>query len=194
MNYAEIKKYDVGLRPHPRFFNQQKLAAYKPLLGEMIDSVEAYCNINHKPLPKYNIETKSDPATDNTYHPSPSIFVELLVKVILEKKITDRVIIQSFDPRTLQYLHEHYPNFKTALLVEDFDKKTFAVQLKNLGFIPTIYSPAYSLVTPLLVKQCKDAGIALLPWTVNDLPKIIELKQMGVDGVISDFPNLFQQL
>lgn len=194
MDYDEVKRFDVGLCPHPRFPKQQKLAVVKPLLADMIDAVEQYCISHQKPLPNYNIETKSHPETDDLYHPRPAEFVELLVAVIKEKKIEKRVIIQSFDPRTLQYLHEHYPEFKTALLVEDFDKKIFALQLKDLGFIPTIYSPAYSLVTPLLVKQCHDAGIQLLPWTVNDPEKIRELKKMGVDGVISDYPDLFGQL
>jgi len=194
MDYAQVKKFDVGLRPHPRFPKQQKLAVAKPLLSDMINAVEQYCAANHRKLPFYNIETKSQPATDDQYHPRPPEFVELLVAVIKEMKIESRAIIQSFDPRTLQYLHEHYPEFKTALLIEDFDKKTFALQLKDLGFIPTIYSPAFSLVTPLLVKQCKDAGISLIPWTVNELEKIKELKKMGVNGVISDFPDLFAQL
>ncbi len=194
MDYDEVKKFDVGLRPHPRFPKQQKMAAVKPLLSDMIDAVEQYCIANHKPLPQYNIETKSQPATDDQYHPKPAEFVELLVAVVKEKKIVSRVIIQSFDIRTLQYLHEHYPEFKTALLVEAFDKKTFALQLKDLGFIPTIYSPDYSLVTPLLVKQCRDVGISLIPWTVDDLAKIKELKKMGVNGVISDFPDLFAGL
>lgn len=194
MDYAEVKKYDVGLRPHPRFPQQQKIAAVKPLLSEMIDAVEQYCTANHKPLPQYNIETKSQPATDDQYHPRPAEFVELLVAVIKEKKIEQRVILQSFDIRTLQYVHAHYPDLKTALLVEDFDKKIFALQLNDLGFIPTIYSPHFSLVTPLLVKQCRDAGISLIPWTVNDLEKIKELKMMGVNGVISDFPDLFSRL
>lgn len=194
MDYSEVEKYDVGLRPHPRFPKQQRVAAHKPLLSDMISAVESYCTSNHKPLAHYNIETKSQAATDNIYHPAPAEFVELLVAVILEKKVTERVTIQSFDIRTLQYLHEHYPAIKTALLIEDFDKKSFALQLKDLGFIPTIYSPAYQLVTPLLVKQCKDAGILLLPWTVNDLEKIKELKAMGANGVISDYPDLFSQL
>jgi len=194
MNYAEVRKFDVGMRPHPRFPAQKKMAAYKPLLSEMIDSVEHFCQVNHTPLAQYNIETKTQPATDDQYHPKPAEFVELLVAVIMEKKIMDRVTIQSFDPRTLQYLHEHYPSFKTALLVEDFDKKPFALQLKELGFIPTVYSPSEILITPLLVKQCKDAGIGLLPWTVNSIERIRELKKMGVTGVISDFPDLFAKL
>lgn len=191
MQYAEVKKYDVGQKPHPRFPKQQKLPVHKPLLADMIDSVETYCRIHKKPLPRYNIETKNQPATDGQYHPGPAEFVELLVGVINQKGILDRVIIQSFDPRTLQYLHEKYPLIKTALLIEEDDTKPFALQLQNLGFIPSVYSPAHTLVTPLLVKQCRDAGIGLIPWTVNDLMRIKELKKMGVTGVITDYPDLF---
>ncbi len=191
MDYAEIKKYDVGMKLHPRFPQQQKIKAVKPLLNDVVDSVEAYTS-SHKLKPlQYNIETKCSPAGDDIYHPKPAEFVDLLMAVIKNKKIEDRVIIQSFDPRSLQYLHEHYPTIKTALLIEVFDKKTFALQLKNLGFIPTIYSPANELVTPLLVKQCHDAGIKIIPWTVNDAAKIKELRTLGVDGIISDYPNLF---
>ncbi len=70
-------------------------------------------------------------------------------------------------------------------------KKSFALQLKDLGFIPTIYSPAYQLVTPLLVKKCHDAGIKLIPWTVNDKTEINRLNNLGADGIITDYPNLF---
>ncbi len=194
MTYAEVLKMDVGKKVHPRFPDQQKMTAVKPTLLQMIDSVDAYCLGKKLPLPNFNIETKSQPATDEIFHPDPETFVDILVAVLETKNIINRVTIQSFDIRTLQYLHKKYPAYTTALLVEDDDKKTFALQLKDLGFIPGIYSPAYNLVTPLLVKQCHDAGIRLIPWTVNDLEKIRQLKMMGVDGVISDFPNLFGKL
>ncbi len=191
MTFDEIKRYDVGLKQHPRFSQQQKLAAHKPLLSEVIDSAEAKTNALNLPAIYYNIETKSKPETDGIYHPKPDVFVDLIMAVILSKHIEERVIIQSFDIRTLQYLHVKYPSIKTALLIEDFDKKQFALQLKNLGFIPTIYSPENSLVTPLLVRQCKEFGIKLIPWTVNEAAKIEALKAMGVDGIISDYPNLY---
>ena len=191
MTFDETKCYDVGLKPHPRFSQQQKLAAHKPLLSEVIDSAEAKTNALNLPAVYYNIETKSKPETDGIYHPKPDVFVDLIMAVILSKHIEERVIIQSFDIRTLQYLHVKYPSIKTALLIEDFDKKQFALQLKYLGFIPTIYSPENSLVTPLLVRQCKDLGIKLIPWTVNEVAKIEALKAMGVDGIISDYPNLY---
>lgn len=194
MSYAETMKYDVGLKPHPRFPVQQKIAVHKPRLADVIDSAESYTKEKGLEPVQYNIETKSRPATDGIYHPKPAEYVELIMAVIKEKKIEKRVIIQSFDIRTLQYLHEHYPPVKTAYLLEPPATLSFAEQVKALGFIPAVYSPDYTLVTPLLVKQCKKLGIKLIPWTVDSLPKMKELKKMGVDGIISDYPNLFSKL
>ena len=191
MNYEEVKQYDVGLKPNPRFPHQQKMHAVKPLLKDVIDSVEAYTSLHKKAPVFYNIETKCSPEGDGIYHPQPAEFVELIMTIIKAKKIEERVIIQSFDIRSLQYLHEHYPSIKNSLLIEDIDKRPFAQQLKALGFIPTIYSPEYSLVTPLLVKQCHDTGVRLIPWTVDDKVEIDRLKKMGVDGIITDYPDLF---
>lgn len=190
MNYAEVKTYDVGIKPHPRFPQQQKIKTYKPLLADMFDSIVHAMMTMKRPPVRYNIETKCTPEGDGIYHPGPAEFVELLMAVIKEKDIAMYTTIQSFDIRTLQYLHEHYPDMQTALLVED--KKSFALQLKDLGFIPTIYSPDYVLVTPLLVKQCHDVGIKIIPWTVNDKAEMARLKNLGVDGIISDYPNLYE--
>lgn len=189
MNYDEIKKYDVGIKPHSRFPSQQKMHVYKPLLADVIDSVTAHLASIKRGNVYYNIETKSTAAGDDIEHPKPAEFVDLLMNVIKEKKMDQWVIIQSFDIRTLQYLHKNYPAIKTSLLLED--KKSFAQQLKDLGFIPNVYSPDYHLVTPLLVQQCHDAGIKIVPWTVNDKETIRKLQKLGVDGIISDYPNLF---
>ncbi len=194
MNYDEVKMYDVGLKKHPRFLDQTKVAVAKPLLSDMIDAAEKYSKAMHKQPIRYNIETKSDPKTDGQYHPLPAEFVELIVAVIQSKKVADRTIIQSFDIRALQYIHQKYPSIKTALLIEDFDKKSFKEQLSLLGFTPTIYSPHFSLATPNLIEDCKKNQIKIIPWTVNDLATIQQLKKMGVDGIISDFPNLFSKL
>lgn len=191
MNYSEVKNFDVGLKLHPLFLKQQKVKAVKPLLVELIDSVETYCKNKNLPLPLYNIETKTQPNTDHIYHPEPCDFIDLLMNAIFSKKIKERVTIQSFDFRTLQYLHQHYPNIKTAMLIEDFDKRSFTQQLNDLGFIPDIYSPSYSLVTPLLVQNCHEKGIKIIPWTVNTKEAISRLKSIGVDGIITDYPNLF---
>jgi glycerophosphoryl diester phosphodiesterase len=191
MLYSEVKKYDVGQKAHPRFLQQQKIKANKPLLTEVIDSVEMHAKTNNKQPLFYNIETKIQPQTDNVYHPEPQEFVDLIMAVILEKKIQNRVIVQSFDSRSLQYLHQKYPSVKTALLVEAFDKKSFEKQIEDLGFTPTIYSPAQELVDLNLVQECRSKKIKLIPWTVNDLETIRRFVALGVDGIITDYPNLF---
>jgi glycerophosphoryl diester phosphodiesterase len=192
MTYDEVKKYDVGMKPHPRFPQQQKIAVSKPLLSDVLDSIQQYMMGGKRPFPFYNIETKTVPAGDGIYHPKPAEFVELLMEVIKDRGIQDRVIIQSFDFRTLQYLHQKYPAIRTAMLIEDFDKRGLDAQLKALGFSPTIYSPAYPLVSDDLVKKCHEQNIKIIPWTVNDKEKIAEMKKMGVDGIISDYPDLFK--
>jgi glycerophosphoryl diester phosphodiesterase len=77
------------------------------------------------------------------------------------------------------------------MLIEDYDKRDLDVQLNSLGFLPAIYSPAYQLVTEELIKNCHKRNIKIIPWTVNDKTNIEKLKAMGVDGIISDYPNLF---
>ncbi len=193
MTFAETQQYDVGLKPHPRFPQQQKIAVHKPSLAAMFDSVKTYMMTRRRPFPYFNIETKTQPATDNIYHPAPEAFVDMLMKVIDEKQFRDFVTIQSFDIRTLQYLHKKYPTVSTALLIEDYDKRSLQEQLKTLGFTPSIYSPHYSLITDDLIKKCHEQKIKVIPWTVNDKKEIERLKAMGVDVIISDYPNLFNE-
>lgn len=193
MTYLETQQYDVGMKPYPRFPQQKKVKATKPLLSDVITQAEAYAVSKDWPKPLYNIETKCKPSTDNVYHPAPGEFVEILMAVIKEKKIEDRVIIQSFDPRTLQIIHRKYPHIKTALLIEDFDKRPLDEQLQQLGFIPTIYSPAFSLVNEALLTSCHQKQMKVIAWTVNDKARIERLKTMGIDGIITDYPNLFAE-
>lgn len=193
MDYDSIKTFDVGLKPHPNFPQQQKLAAIKPLLSDVFDSVKAYITLHNRPYPFFNIETKCTPATDNIYHPAPPEFVDRLMEIIIGKKMEQQVIIQSFDFRSLQYLHQHYPFMKTAMLIEGSDRRSFEEQIHDLGFVPTIYSPENSLVNKTLIEKCHQQNIKVIPWTVNDVKKINELKTLGTDGIISDYPNLFNQ-
>src|SRR5688572_25180884 len=106
MTYEQVKTFDVGMKPHPRFAKQQKMKVVKPLLSDVIDNVKEYMKTSRRPFPYYNIETKTNPEFDGVFHPKPEEFVELLMALIREKGIEEQVIIQSFDFRTLQYLHQ----------------------------------------------------------------------------------------
>ena len=146
-------------------------------------------DVGLKPHPRF---PKSEPLTDGVFHPKPAEFVALLLKVIQSKGISERVIIQSFDFRTLRIIHEHYPAIKTAALVADRKLQPDSV-VTSLGFSPTLYSPEFSMVDKELVDLCHSKGMKILPWTVNSAAQIRRLKEMGVDGIISDFPDLFRE-
>ena len=79
------------------------------------------------------------------------------------------------------------------MLVEGTNKNSFKKQLKDIGFIPTIYSPEHILVTQNLIEECHQQNIKIIPWTVNDKKEIDRLKALGVDGIITDYPNLFNE-
>jgi glycerophosphoryl diester phosphodiesterase len=194
LDYAAVQTWDVGLKPHPRFPQQEKTPAKKPLLTDVIDAVEAYIRMHNLPSVQYNIETKSDPEGDDSYHPKPAEFVNLVLAVIQRKGIAPRTIIQSFDVRTIQLVHKQYPQLKTAFLLENTSAKKLNTQLKTLGFIPTIFSPAYQFVDQKLVDNCHKKGMQVIVWTVNTLPEMQKMLDLGVDGIISDYPNLFSAL
>lgn len=187
MRYEELKKYDVGAKYYSKFPEQLKVKAQIPLLSELIDSVQHYAKVKGIKQPFYNIETKMGKDGDNVLNPAPAQFVDLLMEVIRDKKISPYVVIQSFDVRTIQYLHEKYPDIRTSYLV---DKGNVEDNLKKLGYTPFIYSPAYKLVDAELVKKCHDLNMKVIPWTPNTKAEIEQLKRLGVDGIISDYPNL----
>lgn len=192
MDYAAVRKWDVGMKPHPNFPRQEHLPAYKPLLSELIDSVQTAMMTRRRPMPWYSIEIKSLPESDNLYHPGPEEFTELLMQVLEGRGLEDRVVIQSFDIRPLQIIHRKYPDYNLALLIDKDDNRSLQQQLDELGFIPYIYSPHYSLASRNRINDCHNKGMRVIPWTVNDASLIKELEEHGVDGVITDYPDLYK--
>ena len=189
MPYDEIKKFDVGKKHNVKFPQQQNFAAYKPLLSELIDSADLYAKRNGLLLPLYNIEIKSELKTDDIEHPKPQEFVDLVLTVLKNKNIEERMNIQSFDVRPLQIIHQQYPAIKLAYLTANI--KTVSDNLADLGFTPDYYSPYYKTVNSEVVELCHKNGVKIIPWTVNTKAEIEELKNLKVDGIISDYPNLF---
>jgi glycerophosphoryl diester phosphodiesterase len=191
MNYADIRKFDVGSKPFAPFPEQQKIKTYMPLLGELIDSVEQFAAARKMPKPIYNIEVKTSPRYDSLgYNATPEVMIKKVMEVIKSKNIGNRLYIQSFDFRPLQVVHKDYPGVTIGFLT---DNKTMSLEdnLKKLGFKPDIYSPGYKLVTAEMAAACKAHKMKLVPWTVNTVEEIRTLVQLGVDGIITDYPNLF---
>jgi len=221
MSYDSIRRYQSGIKTHPMFPAQQKLKTFKPLLSDLIDSVESYVKANKLKPVYYNIETKCSPAGDGKYNPTPEVFVKAMMDVINKKGIKKRVIIQSFDVRTLKILHQTEPKLQLALLVqgklnlteeqlkkygltakevEDYFKQLSTNKgglegdLAVLGFTPAIYSPYYSGVNAEMVKKAHEKNMQIVPWTVDKEEDMIALAKLGVDGIITNCPDLLIKL
>lgn len=187
MTYEEIRQCDCGQRPHPRFPEQTLQPSVKPLLSEVFETVEAYLAEKNLPPVSYNIETKSDPRGDDIFHPVPEVFTSLLLDVIIEHQLTNRVMIQSFDPRTLQVARRLEPGMTLVLLVEgEGDPQE---RIDQLGFVPEVYSPEHVQVTDSLLSWAGEKEMLVIPWTVNEPEDMSRLIDMGVDGLITDYPD-----
>lgn len=187
MTYEEIKAFDCGIKGNSKFPEQQTMAVVKPTLRMVVEAVNAQLK-DQKKIIFYNIETKSDPKSDSIFHPVPQEFVKLLYAELKALDILEQTTVQSFDPRTLQVLHQIDESVPTALLVWQEDV-SFDQEIATLGFLPTIYSPYDVLVDSTLIATAHQKGVKVVPWTVNEADKMKNLISLGVDGLITDYPN-----
>lgn len=192
MSYKQIKSYDVGSKFVERFPDQEKFKVHKPLLIEVVDSVNQYLGQNKLPPVYYNIEIKSSPQGDSIYHPDPAEYSRLVYDFVTTKMDTAMLNVQSFDFRILKYFHENYPEIKLAALVEN--NLTIEQNLDALGFTPEIYSCDYQLLDANKVTWLQDQGMKVIPWTVNKKEDIKKMLEWKVDGIISDYPNRVLEL
>lgn len=187
MDFAEIKLFDVGSIGNKRFPEQQKMKVYKPLLSEVFKETQKYIRKNKlKPI-IYNIETKSRPDGDNIFHPSPDVFAKLLYDEIIKNKMQKFVTIQSFDVRTLQAFKKFSVKLPLILLVEN--KDGIEKNIERLSFQPEIYSPNYSLIDQATVDYCREKGMKIIPWTINEIADMERMKSFNLDGIITDYPD-----
>jgi glycerophosphoryl diester phosphodiesterase len=188
MNYADVAKYDVGSKGNERFPQQLKMQVSKPLLKDVIMAVEDHIKGNAMYEVDYNIEIKSEKESDGKFHPKPEEFSEIVHALIDQYLPWERVVIQSFDFRILKYWHKNYPDVRLAALVENLN--TIEENIAALGFTPAIYSPEYKLLSKEEIRSCHSKRMRVIPWTVNDPKEMEELKTWGVDGIITDYPDI----
>ena len=187
MTYDQIKKIDCGSKINYDFLDQVKLPLNKPLLEDVFTEIDAYARIKNLNVPNYSIEIKSSVKGDDVFHPKPNFFSDLVYNVIDNSIGFKKVNIQSFDFRILNYFNKKYPDVILAVLIDnDLGPQN---NLKKLGFIPDIYSPNYNKLNKMDVLFLKEKKIDIIPWTVNSYDDIAKVLELGVDGIISDYPN-----
>ena len=189
MTYPEVAAYDCGGLKLDDFPEQKPESAPKPRLRDVIRTAEAYTQEHDRPPVFYNVEIKSRPEWDGTYHPEPTTFAERVLSVVTDEAVAPRTTIQSFDPRSLEAVHQKNTAVRTALLVGWAGDDGLAENVASLSFSPDIYSPAARLVDEALVAGVHERGMRIIPWTVNDPSTMKRLLRLGVDGLITDYPD-----
>src|SRR5262245_33121077 len=174
---AEVKQWDCG-SGNPAFPRQLTAP------GTKIPTLDEVFALASKGKFEFNIETKIDPRTPELA-PAPEEFVRLVLDVIRKHHLESRVILQSFDFRTLHAMKKLAPEIRLSALYSG-PPRDFVEIGKEAG--AKIISPEYHLVTPEQVKAAHAAGFEVLPWTANTPEDWNKLVTAGVDGIISDDP------
>jgi glycerophosphoryl diester phosphodiesterase len=215
LKLAEVKKYDVGqLHPGSTYaaqFPDQLAVPGTPI--PTLSEVFALVRKSGNDTVRLNIETKIDPNHADEF-PDPERFVTLLLDLLAAEKFESRVMVQSFDWRTLQLVQQRAPAIPTVYLTLQKGKSPTVSLDKasewTAGFNPAdhggslprtiraaggaIWSPYFGDVTPALVAESHGLGLKVVVWTVNREDDIIRLIDMGVDGLISDRPDLLREV
>ncbi|MEU3607743.1 glycerophosphodiester phosphodiesterase family protein [Streptomyces sp. NPDC035033] len=113
--------------------------------------------------------------------------VARIVRDVREQRMTDRVVVQSFDPASLRYVRELAPELPRALLRDRLDADPVAVA-RELGLAAYNVSDAALSARPGAVAELRAAGVAVNVWIVDDPARWRALAGLGVDGVITDRP------
>lgn len=189
MTLFEAQKYDCGSPGNTSFPEQEKVKLSKPELTELLQTCEEYVRSKRgKPI-YYNIEIKSTAEGESIFHPEFDEFSQIVIFAIEGLVPWERVIIQSFDTRVLKYIHSKYPHIRLAYLLESWNVSLLEDEIAALGFTPQILSPYYRILDKSIVKQAHDLNMKVIPWTVNLVEDMQSMAEMGVDGIISDYPD-----
>jgi glycerophosphoryl diester phosphodiesterase len=215
LSLEQVKTYDVGqIRPDSAYaaqFPDQRAVPGTPIptLKEVLELVRR----SGDRQVRLNIETKIDPNHPEE-SPDPERFVALLLDLLAAEKFSDRVTIQSFDWRTLQLVERLAPAIPTVYLTQQKGSGATVFPDKasvwTAGFNPAghggslpatikaaggvIWSPFFGDVTPALIAESHGLGLLVVVWTVNRPEDIARMIEMGVDGIISDHPDILRKV
>lgn len=177
LTLQQLRAYDCGAKQNPRFPLQV------PVPGTRIPTLHEVFALGLGNAVQFNVETKIF-ADKPELTPAPEPFARLIFDAVRRHGLEKRVILQSFDPRTLQAMKQMNPAVPRAAL---FDTQRDWVATAR-EFDATLLSPEFHLVSPELVVQAHAAGLQVVPWTANQPSEWATLAAAGADAIISDDP------
>ncbi|MCZ2151719.1 MAG: glycerophosphodiester phosphodiesterase [Bryobacterales bacterium] len=178
MTLLELSQWDCGKKKNPSFPNQQ------PVPGAHIPTLDEVLALAPRGAFRFNIETKCFPDKPEL-SPPPAEFARLLAAAIEKHHLRSRVIVQSFDFRTLHEMKKLLPDVRLSALYQNGLKDFLAIARESGA---SIVSPHFSLVTQSRVAEAHQAGLQVVPWTANTPSQWDKLIHAKVDAIITDDP------
>lgn len=216
LTLAEVQAYDVG-RINPSNKYAEDFPDQQPRDDTRIPTLAALFKLVNDLGAKdihFDMETKINPGKPaDTLE--PAAFVDTMLKVIRDAGMTRRVMVQSFDWRTLELLHKREPGLRTMyltvaspkfdtlkdgswnaghLLKDHGDSVPRMVRTSAGKSTGIIWAPNFNNLTALLVKEAHRLGLKVIPWTVNQKEKMEQLIAWRVDGIITDYPDRLREV
>jgi glycerophosphoryl diester phosphodiesterase len=212
LTLAELRRYDVGaLKPGTSYAGQfptQHAVPGTPV--PTLEEVVALARRAGNERVRFNLETKLSPlAPDET--PDPAVFARLVVDALRAHAIAERSTVQSFDWRTLRHVQRLAPEIPTACLTlmrgrngnlqpgqpgpspwtAGLDIDDFGGSAPRLAAAAgcRVWSPSFRDLTDAALAEARALGLATTVWTVNEPADMARLIDMGVDGIITDYPD-----
>jgi glycerophosphoryl diester phosphodiesterase len=214
LTLAELQRHDVGrIRPGTRYAGT--FPDQVPADGARVPTLEAVLALAARASTtvRFNIETKVFPHRPDVTAP-PEAMAEAVAAVIIRAGMVERTVVQSFDWRSLAWLRANRPEIARSYLtaqISGFDTVSSRDGTPSpwLGGLDaaahgnsaprlvvaaggTIWSPHFRDLTEGVVAEARALGLTILPWTVNDAPTMERLIGWGVDGIITDRPDILR--
>jgi glycerophosphoryl diester phosphodiesterase len=220
LSYSDIERYDVGrLNPDHRYaaqFPQQKPADGErlPTLSALFELARDRRSPSGAPI-RFNIETKVTPGAEVPTADAVT-FAKAVVTAVRRAGMTERVTVQSFDWSTLVEVRRLAPELVTACLtIDSANMNTLrpgpdgaspwhaGLKLADYGnSLPRLaraagcstWSPFWRNVTEPVVTEAHGLGLRVVPWTLNEPTDMERMIDLGVDGLITDYPDRAQRV
>lgn len=209
--YAELLRYDVG-RLNPATAYGKRYPEQKPVDGTRIPKLAdlfALVKKSGNAKVRFNIETKIDPRKPQETLP-PEAFARAVIAEIRAAGMANRSTIQSFDWRSLKVVQAEAPEIPAVYLtaqqkwlnnVDAAGAWTAGLLPETHGSVPKmvkaaggrIWSPYFGDVDAGKIAEARPLGIQVVVWTVNSPADIARMMDLGVDGIISDRPDLVRE-
>ncbi len=178
LSLEELQRWDCGSMKNPAFPKQT------PVPGTRLPTLDEVFSLAGRGSFDFNIETKIFPDKPQ-YTPPPEEFVRLVLEQIRKHKLEKRIILQSFDFRTLLAMKKLAPEIRLSALTSG-DKREYPAIAGEAQ--AGIISPRIDLVTNEKVKAAHDAGLEVIPWTANSPADWDRMIEAGADAIITDYP------